>query len=459
MAYPVQLVGLQHKRVLVAGGGVIAAQKIEALLDAGARVHVVAKEVKDALLPLVPRIHRLERRDAAPEDVDGAALVICATDDRALNRAIAAAARAQNILVNAVDDPDACTFFAPAVVRRGPVSIAIGTDGASPLLSAQLKRLIEAILPERLDDVADLFKRIRARGLKGLEKRSALLRALADPVVGALVDRGDNEAAADRVEAVATDADFLPGTVAIVGAGPGAKDLLTLRALDRIQKADVILHDALVEPEVLSLARPDARIINVGRRATHDEKNSSQEVTNALLVKEARANLRVVRLHAGDAFVFGRGAEEGDALDAAGIAWEIVPGVSASIAAPASAKIPLTHRGESRGFTVRTGHTTQGYTGAEIKKGEETMVILMGLGAAQKIMSGLIAEGFPPDTPAAAISNATRANQKIVKATIETLAEAIEREALEAPATLIVGNVVRRAKIEGAASSNEEVAA
>jgi siroheme synthase len=176
------------------------------------------------------------------------------------------------------------------------------------------------------------------------------------------------------------------------------------------------------------------------------------------MIREARSNQRVLRLHAGDAFVFGRGGEEGDALDAAGVKWEIVPGVSAAIAAPASAKIPLTHRGEARGFSVRTGHTLSGYSNAELPKSEETLVILMGLGAARQIMDGLIAEGYPPDLPAAAVSNATRANQRVVKATIATLADEIEQEQLEAPATLIVGKVVHRAKAETLLGSDEAAA-
>jgi uroporphyrin-III C-methyltransferase / precorrin-2 dehydrogenase / sirohydrochlorin ferrochelatase len=464
MAFPVQLVGLAGRRVLVAGAGQIAASKIEALLDARACVHVVAEEIGDELLRFVTRIDRVERRPAVPQDVEGAALVIAATNDRATNRALADRARALGILVNAVDDPESCTFFAPAIVKRGAVTIAIGTDGASPLFSAQLRRLLEAMLPEEIGSAADLFARLRDRGLKGLAKKSSLLRALADRAVGRFVDEGEPERALDRIEQLTKESEgaeaFPTGTVAIVGAGPGSKALLTLRALDRIQQADVILHDALVERDVLALAMPAARIINVGRRATHAEKNSSHEVTIALMIREARAGNRVVRLHAGDAFVFGRGGEEAEALDAAGLSWEIVPGVSAAIAAPAAAGIPLTHRGEARGFTVRTGHTKEGWSRAELPKDEETVVVLMGLGAVGEIMNGLLEEGYAPDTPAAAVSNATRSGQKIVVATIATLRERIEQEKLEAPATLVVGKVVKRARLErGYASSSKEEAA
>lgn len=461
MGYPIQLVGLEGKRVLVAGGGSVAAGRMEGLVASGASVHLVALCVSEEMKVWLSRVDCFERRAIRDEDVIGAALVIAATDDRSVNRRLATMARERGILANAVDDPEASTFFAPAVLRRGPVTLTVSTDGGSPLLSARLRRLLEAALPRGLTTIGELFSSLRSRGWKGLSRTSKLLHALADPRIGRLVDRGETEEAARRVEAIAEESEerFDPGTVSIVGAGPGSRSLLTLRALDRIQRADVILHDALVEPEVLALALPETRIVHVGWRADPVRgggggvADDRQALIHALLIHEARAGKRVVRLHAGDSFVFGRGSEEGDALDAAGVPWEIVPGVSAVLAAPAAAKIPLTHRGEARGISVRTGHTVRGPSSTDVPKDEQTVVILMGLGNARRIMQGLIDEGFSPDTPAVAVGSASRAGERVVRATIVTLADRIEREKLDSPATLIVGKVVRRAVEDGLARS------
>jgi uroporphyrin-III C-methyltransferase/precorrin-2 dehydrogenase/sirohydrochlorin ferrochelatase len=433
---------------LVAGGGTVAERKIEELLPTGAAIWVVAPELGQGLRALLPRIIRFVEREVRLEDLDGAVLAIAATDDRAINRALAEEATRRGIWVNAVDDPTACTFFAPAVVRRGPVTIAIGTDGTSPLLAAQLRRLLEAWLPRSLERVGELLSSARERGKKGLARRGALLRALADPHLSRWVEAGELERAAERLEVIADreEEPFLPGSVAIVGGGPGSRELLTLRALDRIRRADVILHDALVEPEVLAEALPGTRTIEVGRRC--GAGGVAAELIPALLVREAKSNKRVVRLHAGDAFVFGRGAEEIDALARAGVPHELVPGLSAALAAPVAAGIPLTERGLARGITIRTGHTKEGWAGgAEIPREEETLVILMGLGGIETIVAGLIREGRSPDTPAAAIASATRDGQRVVSGTLRTLASKIAVAGIESPATIVVGAVARRADL------------
>jgi uroporphyrin-III C-methyltransferase len=316
--------------------------------------------------------------------------------------------------------------------------------------------VFEAILPESVKSVAELLSRARKSGLSGLARRSSLLRALADPRLTALVDGGDTEAASNTLQSIAREElePFPAGSVAIVGAGPGAKALLTLRALDRIQRAEVLLHDALVDGEVLSLALPSTEVIDVGRRSTGcAAKQFSQRRTEELMIEAARAGRRVVRLHAGDPLIFGRGGRGGEEIDAltnAGVPFEVVPGVSSVMAAAAAASVPLTRRGESRGITVRTGHDAAGYTRGELPVEEETTVVLMGLGAVRRIMEGLIAEGRSPDTPAMAVSRATLPGQRVVTATIATLADAVESAKLEGPAALIVGEVVKRAKQESA---------
>ena len=443
-SYPVQL-SLEGAWVLVTGGGAIAARKVEELLEAGAKVRVVTVEVGEALLPLVERLHAIDFRPAEARDVLGKALVIAATDDRRANRRIAEAARARGILVVAVDDPEVSSFYSPAVVRRGPLCLAIGTNGAAPLLSAQLRRLFEAAIPEGLSSVADLLAEARGRGLRGLHLRSRLLQALGDGLLGRLVDRGEMEEAGRRLEALVQRAEerFDPGTVAIVGAGPGARAHLTLRALDRLHRADVVVHDALVEPEILAEVWPGTRRVQVGGRV--GESAVDPAAVRALLVSEARRGLRVVRLHAGDSGVFGRSAEELDLLAAARVPVEIVPGVSSVLAAPAAAGFPLTARGEATSFRVTTAHTREGYvTALETPPERETLVILMGLFRAREILAGLIRAGRDPATPAAAIDSAGRADERIVRGTLADLADRIEAAALKGPATLVVGAVAGR---------------
>jgi uroporphyrin-III C-methyltransferase len=274
------------------------------------------------------------------------------------------------------------------------------------------------------------------------------------------VDRGDTEAAADRLEELFHEDEepFAPGTVAVVGAGPGSRQLLTLRALDRIQRADVILHDALVEPDVLRLALPGTDVVDVGRRsrAVCPDETPADAQRIPLMIAYARDGKRVVRLHGGDPFVFGRGGEEVNALREAGIAWEVVPGVSSVLAAGASSGTPLTLRGVAKGFTVRTGHDTAGPTRGELSTEEETVVVLMGLSAAEGVLAELMAEGRGPDTPALAVSGASRPEERVVVGTLATLADEIRAAELPAPATLIVGEVARGALDLAKASAGHE---
>ena len=449
MGYPIQLVGLEGRRVLLAGGGPVAAEKIVPLIHAGAHVHLVTPEVSPEMEEWLPKVWRFDRRAVSDDDVAGAKVVVGATDDGVVNARLVEVARGLGILAQAADDKPNCDFYSPAIVRRGPVVMTISTDGGSPMLAGQLRRALEAAVPRSVTEVADLLVHLRERGMKGLANRGRMLRALFDPTITRLVDRGDTEAAADRLEELFHEEEepFEPGTVAIVGAGPGSRQLLTLRALDRIQRADVILHDALVEAEVLHLALPGTEIVDVGRRskAMMPDETPADAQRIPLMVEYARAGKRVVRLHGGDPFVFGRGGEEVDALRDAGIRGEVVPGVSSVLASGASAGTPLTQRGVARGISVRTGHDTGGPTRGELPLEEETVVVLMGLGVADAVLAQLMAEGRAPDTPALAVSGASRADERIVVGTLATLAEQIRAAELPAPATLIVGEVARGA--------------
>ncbi|MEM6931124.1 MAG: siroheme synthase, partial [Myxococcota bacterium] len=284
----------------------MAAEKLPPLLRAGARVDVVAPWCGDEVLSCRDQLAAIHSRRFALDDLDGAVMVIAATDDREVNRAAIEEGRRRGMLVNAADDPELCDFYVPASVQRGPVLVSVSTNGASPLLAGRVRRLIEAMLPSSLSDVGELLVAARRRGLKGLARRAKMLRALASPVVNGLVDRGEPDAAMDALERLVNDEEepFEPGTVAIVGAGPGDVGNLTLRALDRIQRADVVLHDSLVSQAILDLVPPGVRTEGVGRRCRGNAgavPELTREERVQRVVDEARAGHRVVRLHGGDA--------------------------------------------------------------------------------------------------------------------------------------------------------------
>jgi uroporphyrin-III C-methyltransferase len=237
----------------------------------------------------------------------------------------------------------------------------------------------------------------------------------------------------------------MTGTLYGLGIGPGDPELITLKGLRRLRAADVVVHDALIGPELLEECRPDAEIIDAGKRAGGPAR--PQEWINRLLVERARRGLRVARLKGGDPFVFGRGGEEAEALVAAGVPWEVVPGVSSAIAAPAYAGIPLTHRAHAASFAVVTGHEPPDRAESRLRwqalaRGIDTLVFLMGVGRLGEITAQLVAHGRPADTPAAVVRWGTTAAQATVVATLDTIADAVARAGLEPPALLVVGEVV-----------------
>jgi len=384
--YPVML-DLRGRRAVVIGGGGIAAQKARAVFDAGARVTVIAPVLGDALVALAGQgAVEVRKRAYEPGDLAGAAVAIAATDDRAVNGAIWEEAESERVLLNAVDDVERCHFIAPSVLRRGPVVVAVSSSGTCPALAVRLRERIARVVLEEHGRLATIF-----------------------------------------------------------GAGPGDPGLITARGLELLRAADVVVHDRLVAPELLAEARADARLIDVGKRA--DAPSTPQSRIEAILIEHARLGRRIVRLKGGDPFVFGRGAEEMDALASAGVRAEAVPGVTSAIAAPAAAGIPVTHRELAAGFAVVTARRSG--DGPELDWSAlariPTLVVLMGLAALGDVVERLIRAGASPDTRAAVIASATLPTQRTVAGTLATIG-ALAREAkLESPATLVVGEVVRGA--------------
>lgn len=448
------------RTVLVVGGGEAAARKAALALRAGARVRVVAERPGAALaeLELQGRIELSQRRCAA-EDLDGAVLAYAASGDEMVDRAVSRAAQAAGIPVNVVDRPDLSTFVSPALVDRDPVLVAVSSGGTAPALSRRVRGWIEALLPARLGRLAELAEALRPTVAARLpaERRRAFWDRLLDGRAAELALAGEEEAARrDMAAALETDAaaSAAPGTVHIVGAGPGDPDLLTLRAQRLLQQADVIVHDRLVSDAILDRARRDAEFVFVGKaRANH---SCSQDEINDLLARHALAGRRVVRLKGGDPFVFGRGGEELEHLQALGIPVEVVPGITAAMGCAAAAQVPLTHRDHAMSAVFITGHARGGegdeaepdLDWAKLAQGRQTIAVYMGVGTAGRIVQRLIDHGMPPDMPVAVIENGTRPEQKVVPARLDGLVDAMVAAQVRGPAVIVIGAVARFARAQ-----------
>lgn len=387
----------------------------------------------------------------APPELQGAVAVFVATEDEAADREAHRQAKAAGVPVNVADRSALCDFIMPAIVDRDGVVVAISTGGASPTLATVLRGRIEAMLPERLGVVARLATTFRAQVnalIADPAGRRAFLRRLIEGPAARLALAGD-EAGARRVVLGDLDAarrNMAPvGIAHIVGAGPGDPDLLTLKAAQLLQEADAILHDDLVPPAVLARARRDAEIVSVGKRK--GRPSWAQADIEAELVRRVRAGQTVVRLKAGDPFVFGRGGEEVDALRAAGVPWTVVPGVTAALGCAASAGIPLTHRRYASSVTFVTGHgSTEGKPpawAALVAEGH-TLAIYMGATEAPALRERLLAAGAAPSTPIAIVENGTRPDQRVSTGRLgdlPRLAAAHSTAGTAGPSLIIVGDV------------------
>jgi uroporphyrin-III C-methyltransferase/precorrin-2 dehydrogenase/sirohydrochlorin ferrochelatase len=473
--YPVGL-DLADKDVLVVGGGTIAEGKIDQLLECGARVTLVSPTATPRLVALAAQgaLRWVERRfEPSDVELDGRAawIVIAASDDRAANAEVAAAARAAGRLVNAVDDVPNCDFIAMSVLRRGDLQVAISTGGGSPAMARWLREELEARLPDELGTLLDLLAeaRLELKAGQRIPAYATWRRAITPDLLRALADGKRDEAKRKLFEALglrplplgegrgegvlAGRGDALTltlsqrerGIVYLVGAGPGDPDLITRRGAELLRAADVVVHDRLVDARLLRLARPEAELIDVGKTA--GGHYTPQEQINRLLVGAARDGKTVVRLKGGDPFVFGRGGEEALALAAAGLRFEVVPGVSSAVAAPAYAGVPVTHRGLASSFTVVTGHGAASDQPLEAAlaayaRAGGTLVVLMGLARLTAIAEGLRAAGCRPDTPVAVVQAASGPEQRTVTGTLADIAGRVASAGLVSPATIVVGDVV-----------------
>jgi uroporphyrin-III C-methyltransferase/precorrin-2 dehydrogenase/sirohydrochlorin ferrochelatase len=438
---------LKQRPVLVVGGGEVAARKIDLLLRAGAQVRIVAQ----ALSP------ELEQRKQAaevswlaqaflPEQLDDVFLVIAATDDAALNAEVFEQANQRFVMANVVDDQPKCSFIFPSIVDRSPIVVAISSSGKAPVLARMLREKLETLLPTSLGQMADIAGRWRESVKTQFTSMRARRRFWEQAFAGrfaSLASAGKLAEAEQALQQQLENAEDIShsGNVTLVGAGPGDAGLLTLRGLQVMQQADVVLYDYLVSDEVLDLVRRDADKICVGKRA--GSHSVAQEETNRLLVELALQGKKVVRLKGGDPFIFGRGGEELQAVQAAGIPFQVVPGVTAAAGATAYAGIPLTHRDHAQSVVFVTGHCKPEDNGIQwetLAKGKQTLAIYMGTLKAAEISQQLIANGRAAHTPVAVIGRGTRADQQVLTGTLDNL-EHLAQQA-PTPALLVIGEVV-----------------
>jgi uroporphyrin-III C-methyltransferase / precorrin-2 dehydrogenase / sirohydrochlorin ferrochelatase len=447
---------LANEPVLVVGGGAVAERKVDLLLRTSAQVRVIAPELVPGLAERAAAGEITHvAAEFSPEHLDGVRLAIAATDKRAINAWVARQAERRNIPVNVVDDRELSSFIVPAIVDRSPVVVAVGSSGDAPVLTRRLRERLETFLPQRLGALAKLAGKLRPTIKARIESPARRRKfwenffdgTLAADVLAGREDAMDAALPGRIADSFAHIAGAQPdaGEVVLVGAGPGDPGLLTLRALRALQNADVILYDRLVSAGILDLARRDAERIDVGKTA--GDAQVSQDEINTLLVQLAQQGKRVCRLKGGDPFIFGRGGEELEALAAAGVRFEVVPGVTAAAGCAAYAGIPLTHRDHAQSLVFVTGHTKDEASDTvdwdHLARPAQTVVFYMGLGHLERIVSRLRAHGAPESRAAAIVEQGTRAQQRVVTGTLADLAQKARQAGIQSPALLIVGEVTR----------------
>ena len=436
---------VKNKLCLVVGGGSVGARKAGVLLEAGAKVRVVAPEIDEDLKAHANVEAVVARFDSS--HLDGVMLVIAATNDREVNKQVSELAQARNIPVNVVDDPELCSFIMPAILDRSPLMVAFSSGGASPVLTRMMRGKLETVIPQnysRLAAFAERFRNIVKQRVTNPEKRRIFWENAFEGVVAEKVLTGDEASAEAMLEQMLANEDNIQrGEVYLVGAGPGDPDLLTFRALRLMQKADVVVYDALVSKPIVDMTRRDAERIYVGKK--RNDHTLPQEEINELLVRLAKEGKRVLRLKGGDPFIFGRGGEEIETLAAEGIAFQVVPGITAASGVASYAGIPLTHRDYAQSCVFVTGHLKDGTMNLDwdaLARPKQTVVVYMGLHGLDTLCAKLIEHGLPETTPIAIVQHGTQPTQRVITGTLATLPAIAEREQPQAPTLIIVGGVV-----------------
>lgn len=451
-AFPI-FMRVAGEAVVIVGDGEEALAKARLLSQSSAALRIVSADPQPGLLEWIAANGSvLIQAGYAQEHLTGAVLVFAATGDEALDRRICEDARAAGIPVNAVDRPELCDFFTPAIVNRAPLAVAIGTEGAGPVLAQMLRAKIDRMLSPQIGALATLGAGLREAVERLLPKgnaRRGFWREFFEGAPARALDNGRLADARDAATELLLREGAVRGHIALVGAGPGAEDLLTLRAQRLLMEADVIVHDALVPEAVVAMGRRDAERLPVGKRKGCHTK--SQAEINSLLVELGRDGKRVVRLKSGDPLVFGRAGEEMAALRDAGVSYEVVPGVTAAFAAAADFELPLTLRGVSSSMVFTTGHDLRGGAlpdWAKLAISGATVAVYMGRSVAADVASRLIEAGLSPDTAVAVVENASLANRRRFHGTLADLPSLEGRGDLTGPVMTVIGDAVAGANFE-----------
>ncbi len=447
--FPVFL-DLKDRSCLVIGGGSVASRKVKNLLNADAQVIVISPEINDDLSALEKdsRIIWI-KREVENTDIARAFLVVAATDNKAVNAQIAELANNANTLVNVADDASLCSFIFPSVLDRSPVTIAVSTGGASPVLARQLRMKLETMIPSscgRLAAITEEYReKVKQHFPEQAQRKKFWENALKGPFAE-LVYAGQDESARKLLdELLSKGQDENPvGEVYLVGAGPGDPDLLTFKAVRLMQQADVMVYDRLVSKPILDMANKNAERLYVGKEK--DNHAVPQDKINDLLVELALQGKRVLRLKGGDPFIFGRGGEEIEKLAENNVPFQVVPAVTAASGCSAYAGIPLTHRDYAQSVTFATGHLKDGSINLnwdQLTQKNHTIVFYMGLTGMSVISEQLQAHGMSGDMPAALIEQGTTRNQRVHIGTVATLPQLVIDSGVRAPTLTIIGEVVK----------------
>ncbi len=440
---------LKGQNCLVVGAGDIAARKIELLSRAGANITVIAKDISPTVAAMQDSHSlTLQQTAFAQADLRQFKLIVSATDDIETNKLVANTATEQGIPVNVVDNPGLSSFIFPAIVDRSPIVIAVSSGGSAPVLARLLRAKIESVIPPAYGRLANLAEKFRDKVKQRINiapQRRIFWENTFQGIIAEQVFSGNEQKAEQLLKQALNDYDGTVnnGEVYLIGAGPGAADLLTFRALRLLQQADVVVYDRLVSPEIIDLARRDSEKIYVGKQ--RQNHTLPQVSINQLLTDLAKAGKRVARLKGGDPFIFGRGGEEIETLMAQGIHFQVVPGITAASGCASYAGIPLTHRDHAQSCVFVTGHLKDDCVNlnwTQLALPNQTVVIYMGLIGLEQICHSLIAHGSPKDLPIALIQQGTTDNQIVLTGTLETLPTLVKNQHIKAPTLIIIGTVV-----------------
>jgi len=441
---------LENKRCLIVGGGAIALRRAKNLLAAGAIIDVLASTVCQPLKELLADTEGcVSEADFAVDLLNECyALIIAATDQPRVNQAVADYAQQHTIPLNRVDEPSQCDFIFPSVIDRSPLTIAVSNSGSSPVLSKILKRQIEHFVPKAYGELSSLVgahrEQVKQR-LPVIQQRSEFWQQVLQGRIAEAFLSGRRQQASQLLnQALANPQQFIQqGEVYLIGAGPGDAELLTLKAFRLLQSAEVVLHDRLVSAEVMALVNKQAELVYVGKR--RDKHSVPQGSINQLLIDHAKRGKRVVRLKGGDPFIFGRGGEEIETLVEEGIAFQVIPGITAASGCSSYAGIPLTHRDYAQSVQFITGQLQDGSINLnwpELIAPAKTLVFYMGLKGLPLICQSLISHGMSADMPCAIVEKGTTPSQRVMVSTLAQLAQEMEQQHIASPSLFIVGEVV-----------------